>query len=95
MFMLKTSTSFQHQTIDKTKFLALIKPLMNSRTKGSKRKKQKQQNAIIIHDHNNKETIKNVEDYHYHNKLYFKNVEDYHYQKKKLHSFIKRKKIVI
>ena len=28
MFMLKTSTLFQHQTIDKIKFLALIKPLM-------------------------------------------------------------------
>ena len=52
----KTSTSFGHQMIDKTKFLALIKPLMNSRTKVSKRKKQIQQNAIIIQDHN-KETI--------------------------------------
>ena len=52
---------------------------MNSRTKGSKRKKQKQQNAIIIHDHNNKETIKNVEDYHYQTK---KNSIAQFYQKK-------------
>ena len=39
MFMLKTSTAFVYQEINKTKFLALIKPLMTSRTKASNRKK--------------------------------------------------------
>ena len=40
MFMLKASNAFVHQVIDKTKFLALLKPLLSSRMKASKRKKQ-------------------------------------------------------
>ena len=38
MFMLKSSNAFVHQVINKTKCLALSKPLLSSRTKASKRK---------------------------------------------------------
>ena len=39
MFMLKSPNAFVHQVIDKTKFLALLKPLLSSRTKASKKNK--------------------------------------------------------
>ena len=38
MCMLKSPNAFVHQVIDKTKFLALIKPLLSSRTIASQRK---------------------------------------------------------
>ena len=85
--LLKLNDAFQLRVIDKIKFFTLIKPILATKIKLSKKIKKSQPHEIIIHEQNN-EQLKNIDDHDINNRIHLHDSITHYYQKKEDVNFV-------
>ena len=85
--MLKSKDALQLQVIDKIKFLALIKPILATKVKTSKKSKKSPPHKRIIHEQNN-DQLKNSDNHDINNRIHLQDSIAHYYQKKEDVNFV-------